>query len=96
MTKNKMGQKTAAVGQVPPYCYRRPGMSAEAGAVAAVNGLGTIHSCDALALLWELRRGAKNAPEEVGLYTNVVEGEKTQQRPFVKAGGKAANERNNA
>lgn len=93
MTKNKMTPKTATVDQVPPYCYRRPDMSAEAGAGAAVKELGITHPCDALALLWELRREAKGALTDAGLYAGMVGGEKTQQRPFVEADGETTNER---
>lgn len=93
MTKNKTSPKTATVDQVPPYCYRRPGMSAEAGASTAVKELGITHPCDALALLWELRRAAKSAPTDAGLYVGMVGGEKTQQRPFVKADGETTHER---
>lgn len=46
---------TATVDQIPPYCYRLPGISAEAGALAAAKALRITHPCDALALLWELR-----------------------------------------
>lgn len=88
--------RTVTVDQVPPYCYRRPGMSAEAGAVVAVKELGITHLCDALAFLWELRREAKGALTDAGLYAGMVGGEKTQQRPFLKADGETTNERNNA
>lgn len=52
----------ATFDQVPPYCYRRPGMSAEEGAAAAIKELGITHLCDAIALLWALRRAAKPEP----------------------------------
>ena len=48
--------KRSAPGDVPPYCYRLPGMSAEEGAAAAVKHLHIAHACDALAILWEIRR----------------------------------------
>lgn len=53
---------TVTIDQVPPYCYRQPGMSAEAGSGAAVKALGITHPCDAVALLWALRQAAKAAP----------------------------------
>lgn len=48
--------KTAHPGEVPPYCYAAPGMSAEVGAVEAVKALQIAHAADALGLLWQLRR----------------------------------------
>ncbi|UCV28116.1 hypothetical protein [Ferribacterium limneticum] len=76
MSKTKTTTTTASIDQVPPYCYRRPGMSAEEGAGAAVKELGITHSCDALALLWELRRVAKGAPTDAGLYSRRGRGRK--------------------
>jgi len=75
--------KTITTKQPPPYCYRRPGMSAEAGAAAAVKELGITHPCDALALLWELRRAAKAVLTDAGQCVGIDGGEKTQQRPFL-------------
>lgn len=96
MTRNKTSAKTATVDQIPPYCYRRPGMSAEAGAVVAVKELGITHLGDALAFLWELRREAKGALTDACLCAGMGGGEKAQQRPFVEADGETTNERNNA
>lgn len=62
MTKIKTS--TATRDQIPPYCFRLPGMSAEAGALAAAKTLRMTIPCDALALLWELRRVARNDEAE--------------------------------
>lgn len=59
--KSNTVPQTIAAGQVPPYCYRLPCMSTEAGAMAAIKALNISHPCDALALLWELRREAAKA-----------------------------------
>lgn len=51
--------RTVAVDQVPPYSFYLPGMAAEEAAEAAVKALRTPYLCDALALLWQLRRVSK-------------------------------------
>lgn len=61
MTKTKTS--AATLDQIPPYCYLMAGMSVEAGALAAAKALRMI-PCDALALLWELRRVASNDEAE--------------------------------
>lgn len=55
---------TVAVDQVPPYSFYLPGMDAEEAAEAAVKALRTPHLCDALALLWQLRRVSKTEQAE--------------------------------
>lgn len=55
--------KRSAPGDVPPYCYRLPGMSAEEGATAAVKALRLPLLIDALAVLWKLQREALEPPE---------------------------------
>lgn len=50
----------ATTGQVPPYCFQLPSMSAEAAAAVAVRELRIHHPVDALALPWELRRHTQN------------------------------------
>lgn len=50
--------------EVPPYRYRRPGMSPDKAAIAAVRELGISHLSDALGLLWELRREARKEETE--------------------------------
>ncbi len=52
----KRNPKTATANAIPPFCYCLPGMSPEQGAAAAVKALHISHACDALALLWKLRR----------------------------------------
>lgn len=56
--KSNAAPQTITAGQVPPYCYRQTGMSADEAAVVAVREMRISHLCDALALLWELRRYA--------------------------------------
>lgn len=57
-------RKTVHLGEVPPYCYAAPGMSAEEGAVEAVKALQIAHAADALGLLWQLRRVAAPSGRE--------------------------------
>jgi hypothetical protein len=45
---------------VPPYCYHRPGMSAEEATVEAVKAHRITMAIEALGLLWQLRRVALN------------------------------------
>lgn len=56
--KSNAAPQTVTAGLVPPYCYRLPEMSADEAAVVAVREMRISHPCDALALLWELRREA--------------------------------------
>lgn len=56
--KSNLERATVTADQIPPYCYRLPGMTAEEGAAVAVKTLQITHLCDALVLLWELRREA--------------------------------------
>lgn len=58
--------KRTAPEDIPPYCYRLPGMSAEEGAATAVKDLRIAHACDALSILWELRREALEAASVAG------------------------------
>lgn len=74
-------------GQVPPYCYRLPGMSAEAGAGAAIKALNISHPCDALALLWKLRRIAREDEAAGCARAGVARPRKNQPRPTVQAVG---------
>lgn len=47
-------------GNVPPYCYHRPGMSAEEATTEAVKAHRITLATEALGLLWQLRRVALN------------------------------------
>ena len=44
--------------QVPPYSFLRPGKPPEEAATAAAKEMRMSHPCDALTLLWELKRAA--------------------------------------
>ncbi|UCV01741.1 hypothetical protein [Dechloromonas denitrificans] len=74
--------KRSAPGDVPPYCYRLPGMSAEEGAVVAVKILRIAYACDALAILWELRRDMLDGQTDGEEYPCACGERKTQQRPL--------------
>lgn len=67
MSKTKTTTTTASADQVPPYSFYLPGMAAEEAAEAAeaaVKALRTPYLCDALAILWELRRVSKKEQAE--------------------------------
>jgi len=82
--------RSAAPGDVPPYCYRLPGMSAEEGAVAAVKALRLPLLIDALAVLWKLQREASE-PLKDGFPTHPPLSQKTQQRLTAQAARLSAN-----
>lgn len=65
---NKLGEKStcttkkhshapaARFRKCPPFCYLRPGMTAEEGALSAIKALEITYPLDSLAILWILRR----------------------------------------
>ena len=55
---------TVTFAEIPPYRYRLLGMFPEQAAIVAVRELGISHPGDALGLLWELRREAKDEETE--------------------------------
>jgi len=67
--------RSAAPGDVPPYCYRLPGMSAEEGATAAVKALHLPLLIDALAVLWKLQREAREPLKDDFPYAPTIEPE---------------------
>lgn len=75
---------TVTAAQIPPYCYRSPGMTAEEGAAAAVRELKINHLCDALALLWELRRAGTTSETSFEAMEGLGNPNKTQQRAIVQ------------
>jgi len=85
--KNNAAPQTITAGQVPPYCYLLPGMSAEEGAVEAIKALNISHSCDALALLWKLRRVACDGQTDGRAPKGAARPQKNQPRPTVQAVG---------
>lgn len=74
-TKNDMACRP---DEVPPYSYRLPGMSADEAAVVAVREMRISHPCDALAVLWELRREAYSTKTTAHECQGVAGKEKTQ------------------
>lgn len=85
--KSNATPHTITASQVPPYCYRLPGMSAEAGAGAAIKALNISHPCDALALLWKLRRIAREDEAEGCTRMGIARPRKNQPRPAAQAVG---------
>lgn len=67
MKNLRAGARVINAANVPPYCYRVPGMSAEEGAVQAVKEMGVSTLVDALVLLWEMRRDAAHVVSEAAL-----------------------------
>jgi hypothetical protein len=57
--------------------------------MAAIKALNISHPCDALALLWELRRDAQKPRNGGGADIAAGHAKKTQQRPTAKAGSQA-------
>ncbi len=56
MTKSKHKFSTCRLDEVPPYCFMKPGMSPEEGAMAAVMAMKITHPLDVLVTRWTLRR----------------------------------------
>lgn len=52
---NRRPHQTAALREVPPYCYMDHGRTAEEATAEAMKALGMRHAADALALVWRLR-----------------------------------------
>lgn len=67
MKKQSVGARAISAANVPPYCFRLPGMSAEEGAVNAVREMSISTPADALALLWVMRRDAATEEADEGL-----------------------------
>lgn len=67
MKNLRAGARVINAANVPPYCYRAAGMSAEEGAVQAVKEMGVSTLVDALVLLWEMRRDAACVAPEAAL-----------------------------
>lgn len=76
--KSNAAPSTITADQVPPYSYQLPGMSADEAAVVAVREMRISHPCDALAVLWELRREACGAQTTTHEHQGVTGKEKTQ------------------
>lgn len=55
MSKLKRVFRTCRLDEVPPFCFMKPGMTPEEGALAAVKAMGMTHPIDALETLLRLR-----------------------------------------
>lgn len=76
--KSNLERATVTADQIPPYCYRLPGMTAEEGAAVAVKEMRVSTPCDVLAVLWELRRVTANEQTEVAAAACASSQAKTQ------------------
>ncbi len=55
MSKLKRVFRTCRINEVPPFCFMKPGMTPEEGALAAVKAMGMTHPIDALETFLRLR-----------------------------------------
>lgn len=76
-----------AAGEVPPFCFLKPGMTPEDATVSAVKAMQIPHCCDALAVLWKLRRIAREDETDGSACTGIARPRKNQPRPAVQAVG---------